>query len=106
MGELADLLARAWREVLVDGKPAITVGSSECPVGRTRSLGLRTVAFRVGDHLIEGIEQNPEKTSQWAKLAREGKQIMQFSCRHRYFANVCDGRLTRYPVWKGLGLPD
>ncbi|MGD0250556.1 MAG: hypothetical protein ABSB97_06705 [Thermoplasmata archaeon] len=75
-------------------------------VGRTRNQGLRTVALFYEEHPVEGIEQNPEKTSRWAQLARDGKQIMQFSCRHRYFANVCEGVLTRYPAWKSLGLPE
>jgi hypothetical protein len=103
---LGEVLVTVWRQVLRDGRAEIETAFGSYRVVRTRSLGLRTVAFAYGEHLIEGIEQNPEKTSRWAELAREGGCIMQFSCNHRYFANVSDGLLTRYPAWKRLGLPD
>lgn len=103
---LSEALIDVWRQSLVEELPVIQVGEKPVRVTRTRGQGLRVVAFDVGGHSIEGIEQNPEKPSRWGKLAREGKRIMQFSSKHRYFANVCDGVLTRYPVWKALGLPD
>jgi hypothetical protein len=56
--------------------------------------------------MLDGIEQNPETSSRWAALAREGKRVMQFSHEHRYFANVCEGELTRYPAWSAQRLPE
>ena len=103
---LAETLVVVWHQVLVEELPQIRLGDQVLRVGRTRSLGLRTVAWTVQDQVVEGIEQNPEKPSQWGKLAAGGKRIMQFRARSRYFANVCEGALTRYPAWKGLGLPD
>lgn len=103
---LAELLVEVWRTVLVEGAPEVTVTGVVRRVGRTRNQGLKTVAFTVGEAVVEGIEQNPHTSSRWAKLAQEGQRIMQFSCRGRYFANVCEGKLTRYPSWQGLGLPD
>jgi hypothetical protein len=31
---------------------------------------------------------------------------MQFRCKGRYVANVCEGKLKRYPAWTTLTLPD
>jgi hypothetical protein len=103
---LADVLIDVWKQSMVEQRREVEVEGRGHEVGRTRNRGLRTLAFRYAEEAIEGIEQNPETSSRWAKLAQEGQRIMQFSCRGRYFANVCDGRLTRYPSWKALGLPD
>lgn len=103
---LAEVLGEVWRAVLVDGRSSVHVGGVEYTVGRTRSAGLRTVSFRYEGRLIDGIEQNPEKASRWAQLAQSGQRILQFSCEHRYFANICEGALTRYPAWRSLQLPD
>ncbi|MDD1711175.1 MAG: hypothetical protein LUQ37_09745 [Methanoregulaceae archaeon] len=62
--------------------------------------------FDYADYQLDGIEQNPATTSQWAALARKGKRVMQFSCQNRYVANVCEGHLTRYPAWNALRLPE
>ena len=104
--KLEEALVSVWRQVLVERRDQVTLGAQRARVGRTRNLGLATVAFSFGDHAVEGIEQNPNTQSRWAKLAQEGKRVMQFSCRGRYFANVCEGKLMRYPAWKGLGLPE
>jgi hypothetical protein len=45
---------------------------------------------------IRGLEQNPETKSRWAKMAREGKKVMQFLGEGRYVANVVDGKVTLY----------
>ncbi len=103
---LSDTLIDVWRQALVDRKDEVEIGGRRFRVGRTRSQGLRTVSLDYAEHVIEGIEQNPEKTSRWAQLAREGKRIMQFRYRTRYVGNVCDGALLRYPAWKTLGLPE
>jgi hypothetical protein len=44
-------------------------------IGRGR---LRMVQFRLNGRMIEAIEQNPEKSSRWAELARQGHQVVQF----------------------------
>jgi hypothetical protein len=103
---LHETLVDVWRQVLVEGRTEAEVDGVRRPIGRTRTQGLRMVSFSFRDHAIEGIEQNPEKPSRWGALAREGKRIMQFSCRGRYFANVCDGSLLAYPAWRALALPD
>jgi hypothetical protein len=64
------------------------------------------VEFDFGSNRLVGIEQNPKTTSRWAELAREGNRIMQYRCKGRYVANVCEGKLLRYPAWKALELPE
>lgn len=92
--------------MLEEGKERVEGAGRASSVGRTRSLGLRTVTFQIGEFAFEGIEQNPEKPSRWGQLARDGKRIMQFRHGGRYVANVCEGVLTRYPMWRSKGLPE
>jgi hypothetical protein len=103
---LAEALISVWRQALVEGKSEVALEGQTYPVGMTRAKKLRAVEFSFASHTIDGIEQNPQTGSRWAQLAREGKRIMQFSMGRRYFANVCEGKLLRYPVWKALGLPE
>lgn len=106
MATLAERLVEVWEQSLRDARTTVEIDGHALPVGRTRTAGLRIVAFTHGAEAIDGIEQNPEKTSRWAEMARAGQRIMQYRCRGRFFANVCEGRLTRYPAWKSLGLPE
>jgi hypothetical protein len=103
---LHETLVDVWRQALVNGQPRVEVGGAQYRVGRTRGAELLIVSFTYEGRTLEGIEQNPNTSSRWAKLAQEGKQIMQFSASNRFFANVCDGVLTRYPSWTALNLPD
>lgn len=103
---LGELLVRAWQQAIVEDRAEVELAGRNYRVTRTRAQGLRIVTFSFQDHLIEGIEQNPEKASRWAKLAQEGKRIMQFRINRRYIGNVCEGQLLRYPAWRSLGLPD
>lgn len=102
---LRETLIEVWRQVLVEERTRVEVGGETHSVGRTRAANLRVVSFVYEGRTIEGIEQNPATKSRWAQMAREGKRVMQFSCSHRYFANVCDGVALRYPAWNGLQLP-
>ena len=103
---LADTLVSIWQQILAEDKSTVDLEGKTYSVGNTRTKRLRTVRFDYTDYRLDGIEQNPATTSQWAALAREGKRVMQFSYRHRYVANVWDGRLTRYPAWNALRLPE
>ena len=103
---LGETLIAAWQQALVEGKPEVELEGGVYRVGHTRAKGLRTVEFTFGGHRIDGIEQNPQTGSRWAQLARDGQRIMQFSLGRRYFANVCEGKLLRYPAWNSLGLPE
>ena len=103
---LAETLIYVWQQVLAEGKDSVEIEGARYRVGRTRSRKLRTVDFEFGGISLTGIEQNPQTGSRWAAMARQGRRILQFSCEGRYFANVVEGRLTRYPAWRDLDLPD
>lgn len=103
---LAQDLVIVWKQTLVDGAPEVEVGGRRYHFELSRGQGLRIVRFSSQAQTIEGIEQNPDTRSRWAQLAQEGQRIMQFKSGGRYFANVCEGKVTRYPAWKALGLPD
>jgi hypothetical protein len=103
---LADLLPAVWRQIFVEGLADVSAGRRRVPVGLTKTKHLRTVEVPYRRVRLFGIEQNPRTSSRWAKLARQGKQIMQFSVRGRYVANVCEGKLYRYPAWRAMKLPD
>ncbi len=103
---LGDTLISIWQQVLVEEKSTVDLEGKTYTVGSTRAKKLRTVLFDCTEYRLDGIEQNPATSSQWAALAREGKRVMQFSYQHRYVANVCEGNLTRYPAWYALRLPE
>ena len=103
---LGDTMVEIWRQVLVDGRPSVELDAKQYRVGATRSKRLRAVDFDYQSFRLSGIEQNPDTTSSWAARAREGKRVMQFTYQRRYIANVCDGKLLRYPAWHPLGLPE
>lgn len=103
---LAETLLQVWQQALVEGKETVELEGKRYRVMATRAKKLRAVEFSYGSHRLAGIEQNTQTSSRWAALAREGNRIMQFSCARRYFANVCEGKLTRYPAWHTLNLPE
>ncbi len=105
LGSLGDALVSVWAQTLVEGRGKVKLGGQLLEVVRTPKKGLRSVYLSFGEIKIEGIEQNPSTSSRWAKLARAGQRIMQFSYRGRYVGNVCEGTLPRYPSWASLGLP-
>jgi hypothetical protein len=103
---LGETLISVCQQALAEAKPAVELNDRRYRVTATRSKRLRTVRFSYGEYEIDGIEQNPNTTSRWAALAREGKQIMQFSFQGQYIGNVCAGELMRYAAWEKLGLPE
>ena len=104
-GGLAALLPAVWRQIFLEGLAEVSVGRRRIPVGLTKAKHLRTVEVPYGRYRLFGIEQNPRTSSRWAKLARQGKRIMQFNAGGRYVANVCEGKLYRYPAWRAMKLP-
>lgn len=94
--ELAEALISVWRQVLVEGQNTVKLGGRNFPVGKTGRSRLRVVNFECESQKLVGIEQNPNTTSRWAAMARQGLRIMQFSLAGRYIANVADGRANFY----------
>ncbi len=103
---LGETLISVWRQSLAEGRQKVDLEDRDYPVGQFSAKKLRNVDFSYGELSIIGIEQNPATNSQWAGLARQGNRIMQFRCKGRYVANVCEGKLFRYPAWKGTELPE
>ena len=75
---------------------AVSVDDRSFPVRRTSRSRLREVDFQFENHALRGLEQNPKTASRWAKLAREGKKVMQFLDAGRYIAVVVDGKVQFY----------
>jgi len=73
---LAETLIQVWQQALVEGKGAVELEGERYRVMTTRAKKLRVVEFSYGAQRIAGIEQNPQTSSRWAALAREGKRIM------------------------------
>lgn len=98
-----EALASVWRQVMEEGKHVVELGDQSCAVTHTRAQKLRQVRFRVDDRWLVGIEQNPKTASRWAKMAREGKRVMQFieEQPRRYVAVVVDGRVISYGSSQG-----
>jgi len=103
---LGETLISVWRQSVAEGRQNVDLKDSHYRVGLFRAKKLRNVEFGYGELSIIGVEQNPATTSRWAGLARQGNRIMQFRCKGRYVANVCEGKLLRYPAWEGMGLPE
>jgi len=103
---LGETLVSIWQQALVEEGRVVEFGGRSYRVTRTKSRGLRAVEFEYEGHRVSGIEQNPDTGSRWAALARQGQRVMQFSLNRRYFANVADGKLLRYPAWAALSLPE
>jgi hypothetical protein len=93
---LEDALISVWRQVLVENAKTATLNDVNYPIRRTSRSKLREVDFKFGDTTLRGVEQNPSTNSRWAKLAREGKKVMQFLVDRRYVAGVVDGKVTLY----------
>ena len=93
---LEETLISVWRQAMVEGAKTVTVEDRNLPVRRTSRSKLREVDFRFGGHELRGLEQNPETSSRWARLSREGKKVMQFLSGGRYIAVVVDGKVQFY----------
>ena len=67
-------------------------------VRRTTRQGLRCVNFMLADREYAAIEQNPDKPSEWGRLAVSGHQVVQFKdvLTNRFVAVSVDGQVKEY----------
>jgi hypothetical protein len=93
---LEETLISVWRQAMVEGAKTVTLEGQDFPVRRTSRSKLREVDFRFDNHELRGLEQNPKTPSRWARLAREGKKVMQFLSGRRYIAVVVNGKVQFY----------
>jgi hypothetical protein len=91
-----EIATAIWQQALVDNEPVVTVGGERYPVTPSKAKKLRQVVFKFDGESFIGIEQNQATKSRWAKMAREGKRVMQFLQDHRYVAVVVDGKVILY----------
>jgi hypothetical protein len=89
-----------WRQALVEQKKIVSVGGSTFTVRRTSKNRLAQIDFELNGLEFRGLEQNPQTTSRWARLAREGAKVMQFLRAGRYVGVVSDGVLKHYSTTK------
>ena len=91
-----EALISVWRRSLVDKSSTVEIDGEKYPVRTAAKRKLKQVDFVFDGRAIRGLEQNPDTKSRWAKMAREGKKVMQFLENHRYIAVVVDGKLKSY----------
>jgi hypothetical protein len=93
---LEDALLSVWQQVFTEDAKTVVLDAATYPIRRSSRSRLREVDFRFGNTELRGVEQNPNTSSRWANLAREGKKVMQFLSEGRYVANVVDGKVMLY----------
>ncbi len=93
---LEEALISVWQQVFAENAKTVILGDARYSIRRTSRSKLREIDFKFGDTALRGVEQNPNTKSRWAKLAREGKKVMQFLQDGRYVAGVVDGKVTLY----------
>jgi hypothetical protein len=91
-----EALTSVWRQSLVDKSWDVEVDGKKFSVLTTAKRKLKQIDFVFDGRDIRGLEQNPDTKSRWAKMAREGKKVMQFLENGRYVAVVVDGKITYY----------
>ncbi len=93
---LETVLVSVWHQVLIAKKKTVDLDGESYPVRQTPKSKLKQIDFRFEGRDLRGLEQNPNTKSRWAKLAREGKQVMQFLEHGKYIAVVVDGKAHLY----------
>ena len=96
MSELEQVLVTVWRQALVRGARFVEIDGKPYPVKTTPKRRLKQVDFHFDGYQLRGLEQNPDTKSRWAKMAREGKKVMQFLDDGQYVAVVVDGKMKTY----------
>jgi hypothetical protein len=83
--DLEEVALKAF-ETIFNGRESVNIDGQDCFVERTSGAGLRYV--KIGKYTF--LEQNPMKSSRWAKLASEGHRILWVLEGQRYLAQVMD----------------
>jgi hypothetical protein len=95
MLDRTSLLAVAGQ--LMNG-PEVVIEGRSSRVTRTGGGRFRTVQFLAAGREYQAIEQNPDKPSRWAQLARQGCRVVQFRDlqTHKYVAVSVDEEIHEY----------
>ena len=97
MAALEDALLNVYRQSLMENRKTVILEDTTFPVRLTAKRKLKQIDFQFEGRELRGLEQNPETKSRWAKMAREGKKVMQFLEQGSYIAVVADGKVHVYP---------
>jgi hypothetical protein len=81
---LEDVLLTVYRQSLLENKKRVTLEDQNFPVRSSAKRKLKQVDFQFDGRDLRGLEQNPDTKSRWAKMARDGKKVMQFLEQGRY----------------------
>lgn len=87
MENLEKLAVKIYK-AMFEGKKSVVIEGKKYSVLRTSTTGLRVVYAED----MRFIEQNPEKASHWASMAREGHKIMWVIKDGHYVAQVRDAK--------------
>ena len=96
MAAMEETLTSVWRQAMAENAHTVILGDRSYPVRRTSRSRLREVDFEFEGQMLRGLEPNPNTGSRWARLAREGKKVMQFVVDRRFIANLVDGKVQLY----------
>ena len=89
-------LISVWQQAFVDNKKTLDLDGEIYPIRQTSKSRLKRIDFRFKDRELRGLEQNPNTKSRWARLAKEGKEVMQFLENGKYIAVIVDGKVHLY----------
>ena len=92
-----EALLTVYRQSLIENKKTVTLEDKTLPVRSTAKRRLKQIDFQFDRRELRGLEQNPDTKSRWAKMARDGKKVMQFLERGKYVAVVADREVHFYP---------
>jgi hypothetical protein len=81
-------VARLVYDAIFQDRASAEIDGEECQIKKTSKSKVRLVEY---DGLTY-IEQNPHKSSQWAKEAQEGHQILWVMRGRQYLARIRDGK--------------
>ena len=85
--KLEEIASRIY-DAIFDGLDVVDIEGEMIPINQTSRSKVKLVEHEGYTY----IEQNPHKDSRWAKLAKEGHQIMWVMQGRRYLAQVKDGK--------------
>jgi hypothetical protein len=94
--KLTNAFFTVWQQAMKEDASKIELEGKRYPVKKTSRNHLRQVDFLSEGREFRGLEQNPETSSRWAKMAREGKAVMQFLSQGSYLAVIADGKIFEY----------
>jgi hypothetical protein len=81
-------VARLVYDAIFQDVSSVEIGGGEYPIKKTSKSKVRLVEYDGFTY----IEQNPHKSSQWAKESQEGHKIMWVMRGRQYLARIRDGK--------------